>query len=93
MASSSGQAGKLLFAGQSHHHPSQHQISQAAIQTAGMQGFEESQKRQEIMTSQQQLMAIRNNQNYLMRNNATGSKQDLMRSEEYAGRPPTSQMS
>ena len=38
-------------------------------------------------------MAIRNNQNYLMRNNGASSKKDLMRGEEFAGRPPTSQLS
>ncbi len=38
----SGAPGKLLFAPSS---VAQHQISQAALQNAGMQGFEESQKR------------------------------------------------
>ena len=40
MTSSGNQTGKLLFAAHN-----QHQISQAAIATAGMQGFEESRKR------------------------------------------------
>ena len=76
---SSNQAGKMLFAAQN-----PHQVSQAALQTAGMYNFEEATKRQEVVItqSQQHLMALRNS-NYKIQRSNVGSKKELLKSEDY----------
>lgn len=76
MASSSGQAGKLLFQAQS-----PHQISSVALQSVGMHNFEEATNRKEVLTQSQQHMLALRNPNYLMQR---GSKKELLKSDDYS---------